>query len=75
MRTIKKVCWFNTLDNCIGVVITQGEERRAYIAVVKGDDFKTDCEFIAKFGSPFPIAAAELLMSKEGEPVNITVIP
>lgn len=65
-RTILGVRWFSG-KSAIGIVLVQPEygELKAYIGTGLGHSATDDIEYIADYGSTFPVAIASVLINGE----------
>lgn len=58
--------WFTNRDGCTGIVAVEDEYEgvKYYIGHVRGASESQDAQYVAEWGSTFPIAAGEALFSK-----------
>jgi hypothetical protein len=68
MRKITHVAWFTHVLHTFGIIITEreGEETKAYIGCVAGQDEFKDMVNIAHWGAKFPIEAANICIAEKG---------
>lgn len=60
MTKIIKSIWINTIQGCIGIVLTDnGFRKKAYIKQVEGFDEDSDSNDIAQNGGKFTLSMAE----------------
>jgi len=64
MSKIVKSMWINTMQGCIGIVLTDnGIEKKAYIKQVEGFDEKIDSEDVASSGGKIVLSQVEALFN------------